>query len=186
MNNKGLTLIELMVVIAIIGILASLAAPSFNTILRQQKVIGEAKVLFSLVYLARSEAIKRNGIVAICKSNDADQCGGSWSDGWIIFSDSVGNSNGSRDVGETLISSGSIRDDYQLSWGAFGSNNYIRFTSQGLTKSQNGTFKLCPDDGDIRFARAVVISKTARVRLTKDSDGDGIYEDDTGNNLTCN
>ncbi len=184
MNNKGLTLIELMVVIAIIGILASLAAPSFNTILRQQKVIGEANLLFSLVYIARSEAIKRNGVVTICKSTDAVQCGGLWSDGWIVFEDN--NSDGSRDVGEPLISSGLIRDDYQLSWSAFGSNNYIRFTSRGLTLSQNGTFKLCPNDGDIRFARAVVISKTARVRLTKDTDGDGIYEDANDNNLTCN
>ena len=52
-NNKGLTLIEVMIVIAIITILASLAAPSFSNILRRQQVSGEADVLFSLVYLVQ-------------------------------------------------------------------------------------------------------------------------------------
>jgi len=36
-----------------------------------------------------------------------------------------------------------------------------------------------------KFARAVVISKTARVKLPKDSDGDGVNDDASGNSLTC-
>jgi len=184
MRAKGLTLIELLIVIAIISILASLAAPSFNELVRKQHVNGEANVLFSLVYLARTEAIKRNSVVTICKSNDANQCAGTWTDGWIVFQDN--DKDGSRDLGEILISSGTIGNNYQLSWSAFGSNNYIRFTSNSLTLSQNGTFKLCPNDGDIRFARAVVISKTARVRMPQDDDGDGVYDDASGNPLSCN
>ena len=58
MNNKGLTLIELLIVIAIIAILAALAAPSFRDLIRRQQVNGETNILFSLIYLARSEAIK--------------------------------------------------------------------------------------------------------------------------------
>lgn len=141
MNDKGLTLIELIVVIVIIVIIASISGSSFNDLIRRQQAHSEVNVLFSLIYLARSEAIKRNSVVTVCKSNDASQCGGTWSDGWIVFEDS--DSNGSRDVADVLITSGSIGDDYQLSSIAFGSNNYIRFTSRGLTLAQNGTFKLC-------------------------------------------
>ena len=182
-NNKGLTLIEVMLTLAIIAIIASFAAPSFNNLMRRQQVSGEADVLFSLVYFARSEAIKRNKVVTICKSDDGMVCGGSWSNGWIVFVDN--DKDGNRDSGEIFISSGKIGEGYQLGWTAFGSNNYIRFTANGLTLSQNGTFKLCPSDLDVRFARAVVISKTARVRLPKDSDGDGIYEDANSDALTC-
>jgi len=183
-NNKGLTLIEVMIVITFITILASLAAPSFSNILRRQQVRGEADILFSLVYLARSEAIKRNKVVTICKSDDGMVCGGSWSDGWIVFADS--DKDGSRDNEEILILSGSVGGGYRLEWTAFGSNNYIRFTQNGLTLSQNGSFKLCPSDNDVRFARTVVISKTARVRLPKDSDGNGIFEGARNNDLTYN
>lgn len=183
MNNEGLTLIELMIVIAIISILAAMAAPSFNSILRRHQVSAETDVLFALIHLARTEAIKRNSVVTICKSNDADQCGGTWTDGWIVFQDN--DKDGSRDIGDTLIASGSIGKGYLLKWTAFGSNNYIRFTPRTLTLAQNGTFRLCPYDGDIHFARAVVISKTARVRLPKDSDGDGIYDDASGDPIKC-
>jgi type IV fimbrial biogenesis protein FimT len=183
-NNKGLTLIEVMIVISIIALLAALSIPSFNNSLRRQQVSGETNTLFSLVYFARSEAIKRNKVITICKSDDANQCGGDWTNGWIVFSDN--DKDGSRDNGELLILSGKIGEDYRLEWTAFGSNNYIRFTSNGLTLSQNGTFKICPSDNDETFARAVVISKTARVRLTKDSDRNGIYEDANSNDLTCN
>ncbi|MDH5357844.1 MAG: GspH/FimT family pseudopilin [Gammaproteobacteria bacterium] len=176
MNNKGLTLIELLIVIAI---LAALATPSFGDLIRRH----QANILFSLMYLARTEAIKRNSAVTICKSNNSYECGWTWTDGWIVFEGN--DSNGSRDADENLISTGSIGKDYQLNWTAFGSNNYIRFRSTGLTLSQNGTFKICPVDGDIRFARAVMISKTARVRLAKDTDDDGNYEDADGNALIC-
>lgn len=82
--------------------------------------------------------------------------------------------DGSRDAGQIKISSGTIGNDYQLSWSVYGSNDHIRFTARGMTLSQNDTFKLCPSDGDAQFSRAVVISKTARVLLPKDYDGDGI------------
>jgi type IV fimbrial biogenesis protein FimT len=96
MKAKGFTLIELMIVICIIAILALLAVPSISNIIRRQQVSGEANVLFSLVYLAQSEAIKLNSVVTICKSNDADLCGGNGSDGWIVFQDN--DKDGSRDA----------------------------------------------------------------------------------------
>jgi len=182
-QHKGLTLLELMIVLSVLTILVSLASPSLNTLFRKQQVAGESNILFTLIYFARSEAIKRNTVVTICKSDDATQCGGDWTDGWIVFADV--DKDGSRDVGDALISSGKIDENYTLSWSAYGSSNYIRFTSNGLTLSQNGSFKLCPSDLDLRFARAVVISKTARVRLPKDSDGNGIYEDSANDDLTC-
>lgn len=180
---KGLTLLEVLIVISIISIIISLIAPSFINILRKQQSNAEARALYSLVYFARSEAIKRNKIVTICKSDNGDLCGGDWTNGWIVFVDD--DKDGSRDNGEILVLSGKAGEDYLLYWTAFGSNNYIRFTVNGLTVSQNGTFKLCPTDADVRFARAVVVSKTARVRLPKDADGNGIYEDANGNDLSC-
>jgi len=59
-KSFGFTLMELMVAVAIIGILAALAAPSFNKMLDRNRLKGAAEGLFNDLQLARTEAIKRN------------------------------------------------------------------------------------------------------------------------------
>ena len=61
----GFSLVELMVVIAIAGILAAIAMPSFKSLVGSQRVKSASYELFSLLSLARSEAIKRNADVTI-------------------------------------------------------------------------------------------------------------------------
>jgi prepilin-type N-terminal cleavage/methylation domain-containing protein len=55
----GFTLIEMMVVVALVAILAALAAPSFSTQIANQRVTSVAQELQSLLQLARSEAVYR-------------------------------------------------------------------------------------------------------------------------------
>ena len=75
--ERGFTIIELMVVVAILAILAALAAPSFQPLVERWRTRDAAEALTSTIYYARSEAIKRGGRVAI------DATGG-WSNGWSV------------------------------------------------------------------------------------------------------
>ena len=85
-NTLGFTLIELMVTISILAILLMIAVPSFNEATLGSKLSSFANNLVASSHLARSEAIKRNALVAICASSDGATCAESsnWEQGWII------------------------------------------------------------------------------------------------------
>lgn len=75
-RNAGFTLIELMVAVAILAIMASLAAPSFREILAAQRVRSTAYSIVSDLTLARSEAVKRGAEVSITPQSNQ------WINGW--------------------------------------------------------------------------------------------------------
>lgn len=182
-KEKGFTLAELLVSLSITLILTVTALPAFSEFIERRKANGEVHRILGLLYVARSESVKRNKVVTLCQSGNGVNCGGGWQNGWLLFVDS--NRNGIREDHESPLSRGHLEQGYQLSYRAFGSSNHLRFTPLGFTLSHNGTFKLCPEDKNAKFARAVVISKTARIRVTPDSNDDGFHEDASGNPLTC-
>jgi type IV fimbrial biogenesis protein FimT len=79
MYEQGFTLIELMVTLVILAIFISLAAPSFVTMINNNRATGATNDLVASFQLARTEAIKRHGIVLIRSKNGSD-----WSDGYRV------------------------------------------------------------------------------------------------------
>lgn len=77
-RQQGFTLIELMVTITVAGVLMMVAVPSFNAFIQAQRVRTAISDFSSMMLLARSEAIKRNGEVTV-----ASETGG-WANGFVI------------------------------------------------------------------------------------------------------
>jgi len=88
--TKGFSLVELMVTVAVLGVITAIAIPSFSEILDSSKRASVAGELASDFALARTEAARRGKRVTVCVSSDGTTCSNSaadWNSGWIVFSD---------------------------------------------------------------------------------------------------
>ena len=74
LKTEGFTIIELMITVAVVGVLAAVALPSFNYTIKNSRVKTTASDLHSSLLYARSEAIKRNADVTVTVN----------SSGWVV------------------------------------------------------------------------------------------------------
>jgi type IV fimbrial biogenesis protein FimT len=136
----GFTLIETMVVVAIIAILASIAAPSFQSLIRKTHLTAASSALQVSLSLARSEAVKRgtDARVTVAAAGTA----GSWVNGWTVFVDGTANANG----GVAPIADGATvtrievvaAQSPNLVYAQTGALNYFTYNGQGRLVDVSG------------------------------------------------
>ena len=106
-SQSGFTVLELMIVIALLAILTVIAVPSFRSAIQNNRITAQTNDLITAFQLARSEAVKRGRPVSVCASDviQAEIDGtdpvcdtsGDWSQGWLAFVDGLA-SEGSNSV----------------------------------------------------------------------------------------
>lgn len=111
MKQRGFTLTEIMMVIAILGILTAFALPSFRQYVANQRIKSASFDLVSTLSLARSEAVKRNATVDITPAS------GGWTNGWTISTGTTTLRKYSSYNGVSLTDSASVT---KLSYGVDG------------------------------------------------------------------
>jgi type IV fimbrial biogenesis protein FimT len=80
LRARGFTLPELMVGVAVMGILGAIAAPSFSTLVGNMRARGTSSDLYAAVVRARSEALKLNAEVKLVPASGST----TWQAGWSI------------------------------------------------------------------------------------------------------
>lgn len=72
--NNGFTLFELIVTIAILAIIATLAAPNLSQMLHNTKVNTSSGEILSFLQQSRTESIRLGKTVTVCGSSDGSSC----------------------------------------------------------------------------------------------------------------
>lgn len=161
----GYTVSDLLITLAVAGILLSLSATTGLTLVLSNQQTTRVNALVADLALARSEAIKRSGTVTICQSSTGVDCtrGNTWHQGWIVFSDP--DDSQTVNPGEQVLrvrqafGSGSILFDGSLS-----ADHYVRYEATGLGWP-NGTFTFCDMRG-AQGAKSVVLNRIGRPRTS--------------------
>lgn len=191
-KKLGFTLIELLVAVAVLSVVLTIAIPSYQSTIEKNSVTTSISEFAASLRLARTEAIKRGRLVVVCPSSDQATCSGSWQDGWLVFEDTNSNGSYSSAQDDLIRVHGALVADNILEWSDTGSASWtddlstsIQYNSRGLITTSDGTFKVCSRSRNNLWARSLLVNRVGSVRYGIDSNSDNIFEDESGNNLSC-
>lgn len=185
--QQGVSLLELMLVLTITAITASLAFPAYRNFINQQRIYHYTSSLHAALNFSRIEAMRRGAHVTICRSENAESgapvCASSnsnplsntgWASGWIIFVDKNKNGlyDGTAEPRDELLrvqgrlinqpSDGSIVPAPQ--------RKYITFNPSGQTFGSFMRFAINRPDDDKNVAneRFLCVASGGRVRVSRE------------------
>jgi prepilin-type N-terminal cleavage/methylation domain-containing protein len=180
--NQGFTLFELLVGLAIIGILVAIGLPKLNDFTAKLRVDEQISQLNRLVLTARNTAINSGKSVTLCPHDGSisSSCNTNWNSKISVFIDT--DTNLKPDDSNAIVKvKEAIRAQDTLTFAA----SALTFGPDGRIKGNGGNiFIYCPN-GDNKLARGLMISVTGQAYATSDIDNDGKDEDRNNNELSC-
>ena len=161
-KQTGFSIIELLVVVAVGGILCGIGVYNESFLIQRYKIDIIMKNLYRAVQLSKMEAIKLSTTITICGLSLENRCSTSWYHGCIIFADR--NKNGKIDKNDAVIKKIVFAKSCgSLTWKSFPNKEFLQFKQNGFTNNQNGTFIF--KSKKKQFIRKLIISKSGRGRM---------------------
>lgn len=172
-GQGGFTLIELMVTIAVLAIVVTIAAPSFTTMINNNRSVALGEELAIALNYARSEAVKRGSRVSICASSDGASCtaANTWTQGWIVFTDSAtSDSAASPTVGTVLRRWEAPNAGAVITVTQTAATNFIRYTRLGtLGRSSQITVTSSVSGCGSDAARTITVGPAGLINVARDN-----------------
>ena len=158
-----MTLTELMMALAVLGILVGVSAPYLRDTLLNWRITAQTNDLLSDFGAARGQAAGLAVTVTMCASSNGTTCVGSWDQGRLIFTDP--DADATVDAGDTIVRKiAAINSTTTLAVANLATAGRVQFRSTGLASGVIGsgaTFKFC-DSRTGPHGRTVTLSPTGR------------------------
>ena len=179
-HASGFTLLELMVVLAIVAVLTTIAVPSFSRMLQSNTMASTVNTFLADMRFSRSEAMRRGGGVVMCRSDAPEATvptcasgvgpgGNGWVSGWIVYfdanNDGVVTPDGLLRVQSPIVSINSVLEAGPSSSTQFRFASTGRLVDPGLATSlQFGDSAMFTSD----MQRTVCVNAGGRARIAGD------------------
>ncbi len=158
-KQQGFTIIELMVTLVVLGVLLSIAVPSFLNWIQTNSLNSYTRNLISALTLARSEAVSRQIGVTVRKGSP--QTPQKWSDGFHMYTDPQGNSAYSQ-VTDTMIREVNLSVDGLTVQTNGSGNNFVSFKNTGtLNEASPVSITVCSRNGKGRLIQVNMIGQVS-------------------------
>jgi type IV fimbrial biogenesis protein FimT len=148
-TDRGYTLVEIMVAIAIVAILATIAVPNIAGWRTKQRFLAAVSDVHEAIKVARSSAIKDNTTVVIqfLLPNR-----------FLVFADDDG--DGTQDTGERTIRTGIFQSDISLTTSFSG--HRLSFNGRGMTTASGAGITL---SNSAYGSRVIQVTVTGNSRI---------------------
>ena len=172
-RQRGFTLMELLVSITVLGVLTSLAVPSFTNMINRNRLASQSNELLSAIQYARTEAIRSNARVTFCGAASAsadgdDDCAAGEQPNWVV----IGATGGG---GQEQLRVFSVKEPMKVSTDL----EKITFTADGLARDASkallvGEITVCLETSNPpQNKRVLNIASGSRVVITTPTEDGG-------------
>ena len=180
-KEKAFSIVELLVTIAVFGVVLALAIPSFNQSVLNNRSVSVAEDFADAIRYARAEAMKTSSPITLCpldaKNVDDetdDVCGDDWRNGWLVVKDTAAAVADDPVVAnDNAILRRWPKNDINFAYSFTPARTYIRFAALGVLSRDKGTnnavvqihLDKCKDDS----ARTITVSLSGMMRVERSS-----------------
>lgn len=178
-EQSGFSLLEILITLVITAFLALSVVPSMQSFLQLSRIKAQLNKTSSLIHFAKIYAINNQSTVLICPTTDLNACSSNWSDTVIAFVDN--NQNEEYDQNDTLLKYLLFEHKRIV---VNGPKRPISLHENGITSS-TASLIFCTIPEIPHYTRGLTLSLQGRLRVSQDSNEDGVYENNSGKPLSC-